>query len=119
MAVRLLALRAGRFFIPQEHKFYVSGTHFCQRLSKPQGLVRPEGLGKLLKIHFIGSRTCDLPVCSIVPQPLRYRVLGEKSPACMLLMGKPEGKRSLERPRSRWVDNINMVLGKRVWRGLD
>jgi hypothetical protein len=26
--------------------FNVSGTHFCSRLSKPQGLVRPEGLGK-------------------------------------------------------------------------
>jgi hypothetical protein len=32
---------------PQKHYyFYVSGTHFCQRLSKPQGLVRPEELGK-------------------------------------------------------------------------
>jgi hypothetical protein len=29
---------------PHKH-FSVSGTHFCQRLSKPQGLVRPEGLG--------------------------------------------------------------------------
>jgi hypothetical protein len=26
--------------------FNASGTHFCWRLSKPQGLVRPEGLGK-------------------------------------------------------------------------
>jgi hypothetical protein len=36
--------------------------------------VRPEGLGKLKKIHLIGARSRDLPVCSIVPQPLRYRV---------------------------------------------
>jgi hypothetical protein len=36
--------------------------------------VRPEGLGQLRKfIHFIVSRTRDLPACSIVPQPLRYR----------------------------------------------
>jgi hypothetical protein len=33
-------------FTPQKHYFYVSGIHFCQKLSKPQGLVRPEGLGK-------------------------------------------------------------------------
>jgi hypothetical protein len=35
-------------FTPQEHYFVfnVSGTHFCYRLSKPQGLVRPEGLDK-------------------------------------------------------------------------
>jgi hypothetical protein len=27
------------------------------------------------------------------------------------LVGKPEGKRSLGRPRSRWEDNIEMDLG--------
>jgi hypothetical protein len=31
--------------------------------------VRLELLGKLKKIHVIGTRTCDLPACSIVPQP--------------------------------------------------
>jgi hypothetical protein len=34
------------YLTPQKH-FSASGIHFCQRLSKPQGLVRPEGLGKL------------------------------------------------------------------------
>jgi hypothetical protein len=54
-------------FTPQKHYyFYVSGTHFSYRLSKPQGLVRPEGLGNL-QHHLIGYRTRDLPVCSIVP----------------------------------------------------
>jgi hypothetical protein len=28
----------------------------------------------------------------------------------MLLVGKPEGKRPLERKRRRWVDNIKMDL---------
>jgi hypothetical protein len=68
MAVRLSALRAGHCFTPQKHYFYASGIHFCSRLSKPQGLVRPEGLGKLKKsIHLIGSPTRDLPVCNIAP----------------------------------------------------
>jgi hypothetical protein len=31
--------------------------------------VRLEGLGQLKKIHLIGIRTHNLPVCSIVPQP--------------------------------------------------
>jgi hypothetical protein len=32
--------------------------------------VRLEGLGQLKKkINLIGTRTCDLPICSIVPQP--------------------------------------------------
>jgi hypothetical protein len=50
MAVILLALRTGRCFTPQKQYFYASGTHFCQRLSEPQGLVRREGLGYLINI---------------------------------------------------------------------
>jgi hypothetical protein len=34
-------------FTPQKHYYlYVSCTHFYWKLSKPQGLVRPKGLGK-------------------------------------------------------------------------
>jgi hypothetical protein len=36
-------------FTPQKH-ISVCGTHFYWKLSEPQGLVRPEGLGKLKKI---------------------------------------------------------------------
>jgi hypothetical protein len=58
MAVKLSALRIGRRFALQKHYLSASGLHFCQRLSKSQGLLRPEGLGKLIKIaQFIGSRT--------------------------------------------------------------
>jgi hypothetical protein len=38
--------------------------------------------------------------------------MGEKRKAYMLLVGKPEGKRPLERPRRRWVDNIEIDLGE-------
>jgi hypothetical protein len=34
--------------------------------------------------------------------------MGEKRNAYRFLVGKPEGKRSLERPRRRWEDNIKM-----------
>jgi hypothetical protein len=34
--------------------------------------------------------------------------MGEKRNAYRLLVGKPEGKRPLGRPRRRWVDNIKM-----------
>jgi hypothetical protein len=33
---------------------------------------------------------------------------GGKRNACRLFVGKPEGKRLLERSRRRWVDNIKM-----------
>jgi hypothetical protein len=36
--------------------------------------------------------------------------MGEKRNAYRLLVGKPEGKISLGRPRYRWVDNIKMDL---------
>jgi hypothetical protein len=34
-------------------------------------------------------------------------------------VGKPEGKRSLGRPRCRWVDNIKTVLREIEWDGMD
>jgi hypothetical protein len=36
--------------------------------------------------------------------------MGEKRNAYKILIGKPEGKRSLGRQRRRWVDNIKMDL---------
>jgi hypothetical protein len=35
---------------------------------------------------------------------------GEKRNANRILVGKPEGKRPLGRPRCRWVDNVKMDL---------
>jgi len=36
-----------------------------------------------------------------------------------VLVGKPEGKRPLGRPRRRWVDNIRMDLQKVGWGHVD
>jgi hypothetical protein len=36
--------------------------------------------------------------------------MGEKMNAYKILVGKPEGKRPLGRPRRRWVDNIKIDL---------
>jgi hypothetical protein len=44
---------------------------------------------------------------------------GEKRNAYSLLVGKPEGKRPLGRPRCRWVDNIKMDLLEIGWGGVD
>jgi hypothetical protein len=43
----------------------------------------------------------------------------EKRNAYRLLVGKPEGKRPLRRPRHRWVDNIGMDLGEVGWGDVD
>jgi hypothetical protein len=49
--------------------------------------------------------------------------MGEKRNTYRLLVGKPEGKRPLGRPRHRWLDNIKMdlveiELGQLDWIGL-
>jgi hypothetical protein len=45
--------------------------------------------------------------------------MGEKRNAYRLLVGKPEGKRPLGRPRRRWVDNIKIDLLEIGWGGVD
>jgi hypothetical protein len=49
--------------------------------------------------------------------------MGEERGVYRVLVGKPEGKRPLGRPRCRWKDNIRMGLqevgcGGMVWIGL-
>jgi hypothetical protein len=44
--------------------------------------------------------------------------MGEGRKAHMVLMGKPEGKRPLGRPRCRWEDGIKMDLRKIGWESL-
>jgi hypothetical protein len=36
--------------------------------------------------------------------------MGEGRSGCRILIGRPEGKRPLERPRRRWEDNIKLDL---------
>jgi hypothetical protein len=41
--------------------------------------------------------------------------MGEERMLHKVLLGKPEGKRPLERPRRRWEDGIRMDLGEIGW----
>jgi hypothetical protein len=46
--------------------------------------------------------------------------MGEERSVCKVLVGNPEGKRPLGRPRRRWEDGIRMDLREIGWRcGLD
>jgi hypothetical protein len=45
--------------------------------------------------------------------------IGENRNAYRFLVGKPEGKRPLGRPRRRWEDNNRMVLGEVRWGDVD
>jgi hypothetical protein len=45
--------------------------------------------------------------------------MGKKRNAYRLLVGKPEGKKPLGRPRRSWVDNIRMDLRELGWGDVD
>ena len=45
--------------------------------------------------------------------------MGEERGVYRVLVGKPEGRRPLERPRRRWVDNIRMDLQQVECRYMD
>jgi hypothetical protein len=45
--------------------------------------------------------------------------MGATRNAYRILVGKPEGKRPLGRPRRRWVDKIKIDLRETGWDGVD
>ena len=47
--------------------------------------------------------------------------MGERRDAYRVLVGNPEGKRPLGKPKRRWEDNIKIIFRKwdvKVWTGL-
>jgi hypothetical protein len=81
------------------------------------GPKRDEVTGEWRKLH--NKELRDLyssPSIIRIIKPRRMRwagpcsTNGEKRNAYRLLVGKPDGKRPLGRPRRRWVDNIRMDL---------
>jgi hypothetical protein len=49
----------------------------------------------------------------------RVARMGETRNAYRVLVGKPERKRPLGRPRCTWVDNVKMDLRETGWGGMD
>ena len=48
----------------------IPGTHFCYKLTQPQGHSATERIMSMKNSNdTIGKRTRDLPACSAVPQP--------------------------------------------------
>jgi hypothetical protein len=45
--------------------------------------------------------------------------MGEKRHVYRILVGMPEGKRPLGRPRRKWVDNIKMDQREIGWDGME
>jgi hypothetical protein len=107
----------------EEHRLRVFENRVLRRIFGPK---RNEVTGEWRKLH--NKELHDLyssPSIIRINKSRRMRWvghverMGEKRNAYRLLVGKPEGKRPLERPRHRWVDNIRMDLGEVGWGDVD
>jgi hypothetical protein len=58
-------------------------------------------------------------ICTLRQVLLEEIRRGDNRNSFRLLVEKPEGRRPLERPRHRWLDNIRMDLVKIRWCDVD
>jgi len=73
---------------------------------------------KTIYVHLLVcclNRDCFSPVPPVRFRNYEFKIqhvarMGEERGVYRVLVGKPEGKRRLGRPRHRWVDNIMMDL---------
>jgi hypothetical protein len=107
MGVKLVSLT-----LREEHRLRVSENRVLRRIFGPK---RDEVMGEWRKLH-------NAEVCNFYSSPSIIRIIksrrmrwaghvariGWKRNAYRLLVGEPEGKRPLRRPRQRWVDNIKI-----------
>jgi hypothetical protein len=107
----------------KEHRLAVFENRVLRRIFGPK---RDEVTGEWRKLH--NEELRDLyssPSIIRVINARRIRWAGhvarmeENRNAYRLLVGKPEGRRPLGRPRRRWVDNIRMDLVEVGWGYVD
>jgi hypothetical protein len=103
----------------EEHRLRVFENRVLRRIFGPK---RDEITGEWRKLHNEELHNLySLPSIIRIIKSRRTRWAGhvarmeEKRNAYRLLVGKPERKRPLGRPRRRWVDNIRMDLGEVGW----
>jgi len=98
----------------EERKLRVSENMVLRRISGPR---RDEVTGEWRRLH--NEELNDLYSLPNVVRVIKWRRMswaghvarmGEEMGVYRVLVGKPEGRRPLGRPRRRWVDNIRMDL---------
>jgi hypothetical protein len=107
----------------EEHRPRVFENRVLRRIFGPK---RDEVTGEWRKLHNVELR--DLYSSPNIIRIIKSRrmiwaghaaQMGEKRNEYRLLVGKPDGKRSLGRQKRRWVDNIRMDLGEVGWSDMD
>jgi hypothetical protein len=103
----------------EERRVRVFGKRVLRRILGPK---RDEAPGEWRKLH-------NEELHDLYPSPSIISEEDEMGGACSttrvkrnaykLLVGKPEGRRPLGRPRRRWLDNIRMNLAEVGWGDVD
>ncbi|KAJ4452239.1 hypothetical protein ANN_03757 [Periplaneta americana] len=107
----------------EEHRLRVFENKVLRKIF---GAKRDEVTGEWRKLHNTELHALysspDI-ISNIKSRRLRWAGhiarMGESRNACRVLVGKPEGKRPLGRPRHRWEDNIKMDLREVGYDGKD
>jgi hypothetical protein len=100
--------------VREEHKLKVFESRMLRRIFGPKGDGVTGGWRKLHneELHNLYSSPSIIRI--IKSRRMRWvrhvARMGEKRNVYRLLVGRPEGKRPLGRPRHRWIDNIKMDL---------
>jgi hypothetical protein len=88
---------------------------FENRVLRIFGLKRDEVTGDWRKLH--NEELHNLYSSSNIIRMIKSRRMGWSGHVARLV-GKPEGRRPLGRPRLRWVDNIKIDLRETGWGGM-
>jgi hypothetical protein len=101
----------------EEHRLKVFANRVLRRIF---GSMRDEVTGQWRRLHELND-LCSSPNIIRVIKSRRMRReghvarIGKGRDTYRILVGRPEGRRPLERPRRRWEDNIKMDLQEVGW----
>jgi hypothetical protein len=119
LSVVLYGCETWSLTLKEEHRLWVFKNRVLRRIF---GTKRDDVTGEWRKLH--NEELHDLYSSPSIIRIIKARRMrweghvarmGENRNAYRLLVGKPEGRRPLGRPRRRWFDNIRMDLVEVGW----
>jgi hypothetical protein len=109
LPVVLYGYEAWSLTLREEHRLRLFESRVLRRIFGPN---RDEVTGEWRKLH-----SEELHILYSSPNIIRH--IKSRTVRWAVLMGKPKGKRPLERPRRRWEDGIGMDLREIGWGNVD